>query len=143
MNANALYRQFSGGGDYGKPFHHDIRDMLEAGYPVLIFAGDKDYICNWLGQVAWTEALQWSGAANYKAANMHPWTVNGQGAGEAKSANGLTFLRVFDAGHMGMYNTGLIFSERYFINRFEVPHDQPANALNMLNRWIKGDYLFN
>lgn len=75
--------------------------MLEAGYPVLIFAGDKDYICNWLGQVAWTNALEWSGQANFNAAELHPWTVNGQPAGEAKSAKGLTWLRVFEAGHMG------------------------------------------
>lgn len=118
---NTINSQFSGTGDYSKPFHTDIKDMLEAGYPVLIYAGDKDMICNWLGQVAWTNALEWSGKANFNAAQSHTWTAGGQNAGEAKSANGLTFLRVYEAGHM-------------------VPHDQPANSLDMINRWLKGDY---
>eukprot|EP00501_MAST-03F_sp_TOSAG23-6_P000462 GSMAST32.ASY1.ANO1.475.1 assembled CDS len=31
-----------------------LPDMLQAGIKVLIYAGDQDYICNWLGNKAWT-----------------------------------------------------------------------------------------
>lgn len=101
--SNVNIRQFSNNGDYGKPFQFDVKELLEAGYPVLIYAGDKDYICNWLGQVAWTENLEWTGQDDFKEAQMRPWNVNGQKAGEVKSAKGLTFMRVYEAGHMGMY----------------------------------------
>ena len=33
--------------------------------PVLIYAGDADYICNWLGNKAWTDALEWHGKGEY------------------------------------------------------------------------------
>lgn len=106
-------------GDGSKPFHYDVAALLEAGVPVLIYAGDKDFICNWVGQTLWLDALVWSGQTEYLAAKTTKWEVQGKAAGEGKSANGLTFLRVYNAGHM-------------------VPHDQPVAALEMLNTWLAG-----
>ena len=65
---------------------------------------------------AWTEALQWSGAADFARAENQTWTLaSGADAGSFKSASGLTFLKVRDAGHL-------------------VPHDQPAASLEMVVR---------
>lgn len=36
-----------------------LKDSLNAGLPVLIYSGDKDFICNWRGGEAWTKALVW------------------------------------------------------------------------------------
>ena len=36
-------------------FETSIPDQLEANISVLIYAGDQDYICNWLGNQAWTQ----------------------------------------------------------------------------------------
>jgi cathepsin A (carboxypeptidase C) len=88
-------------GDGSKPFHGDVITLLESGIPVLIYAGDKDFICNWLGNQMWTNGLEWSGASDFAIAPMKNWTVNGQLAGEVKNAHHFTFLRVYDAGHMG------------------------------------------
>ncbi|ANB11373.1 carboxypeptidase C PRC1 [Sugiyamaella lignohabitans] len=118
---NTVGFQFMADGDGSKPFHQDVAFLLEAGVPVLIYAGDKDYICNWLGNQAWVNALEWTGADKFSVAPMEPWLVNGEPAGEGKNADHFTFLRVYDAGHM-------------------VPYNQPENALNMLNRWIGGDF---
>jgi cathepsin A (carboxypeptidase C) len=82
-------------------------------------AGDADFICNWLGNRAWVHALPWPGKAAFTAAPVLDWTVDGAKAGEVRSAKGLTFLRVFGAGHM-------------------VPMDQPANALAMVNAFVHG-----
>lgn len=116
--ANGVGASFGLTGDGAKPFHYDVAALLDQGVPVLIYAGDKDFICNWVGQVMWTEALEWSGANEYQATKASLWvTDEGVLAGQTKSANGLTLLRVFEAGHM-------------------VPYDQPAVALNMLNNWL-------
>ncbi len=38
-----------------------LAKLLDNGVPVLVYSGDQDYICNWMGGLAWTEALQWDG----------------------------------------------------------------------------------
>lgn len=55
------------------------------------------YFCsNYLGNKAWTLKLDWDGKADFNAAEEHEWN----GVGLARSAKGLTFLQVYDAGHM-------------------------------------------
>eukprot|EP00035_Acanthoeca_spectabilis_P022681 m.445179 g.445179 ORF g.445179 m.445179 type:complete len:460 (-) comp19195_c0_seq1:99-1478(-) len=104
-------------GDWMVDFEDDIAAVLDAGHPVLIYAGEYDYICNWIGNKAWTDTFSWSGKAEYAAAPNQTWTVDGQTAGTFRAAKGLTFIKVRDAGHM-------------------VPRDQPRNSLDMLNRHL-------
>ena len=91
----------------------------------MIYAGDKDYICNWLGNEAWTKELDWKLKDEYGNAPTRSWlnSFTGEMSGTAKNYGPLTFLRVYEAGHM-------------------VPHDQPENSLDMVNRWIQGDHSF-
>lgn len=121
--SNSVYNSFTFAGDNSRPFHFDVADLLDAGLPVLIYAGDKDFICNWVGQNMWLDALEWSGNVSYSQAEVRKWKIDGVAAGEVKHANGLTNLRVYDAGHM-------------------VPYDQPKSSLDMVNRWISGDYTY-
>lgn len=116
-------RNFMFAGDWMKPYHKNVIDVLEAGVPVLIYAGDKDFICNWLGNQAWADKLPWSGHKKFLAEPIRTWTVNKKAAGEVKNYNHFTFLRVFGGGHM-------------------VPFDQPENSLEMVNRWVKGDFAY-
>jgi carboxypeptidase C (cathepsin A) len=44
--------------------------------------------------------MAWAGAAEFAAAPLTAWSVDGRVAGEARAARGLTFLNVHDAGHM-------------------------------------------
>jgi len=106
-------------GDWMHHYQQMLPPLLADGVPVLIYAGDQDYICNWLGNQAWTLALEWPHKAAFNAAPMTNWTVGGQPAGELRKASGFHFLRVFAAGHM-------------------VPRDQPANALAMTNAFVSG-----
>jgi cathepsin A (carboxypeptidase C) len=116
-------RNFALTGDEAKPFQGFVAELLEKGYPVLIYAGDKDFICNWLGNHAWTDDLDWILAPSYREEVLKPWKSSLGPAGEVKSFGGLTFLRIFEAGHM-------------------VPYDQPENALAMVNTWISGEHSF-
>ena len=99
-----------------KDFSPYVADLLNDGIPALIYAGDVDFICNYLGNRAWTLGLDWSGAKDFVAAPEHDWK---NGKGLARSAKGLTFLQVYDAGHM-------------------VPSDQPEAALEMITDFING-----
>ena len=128
MNRNFLFQ-----GDWMLPFHRLIPGLLEQ-IPVLIYAGDADFICNWLGNRAWMEALDWPGKKAYNKASTHDLilsstleasqdtaVVQGAKTGDFKSAANFTFIRIHAAGHM-------------------VPLDQPEASLDMLNRWLDGEW---
>ncbi|CAE7260186.1 SCPL48 [Symbiodinium natans] len=107
--------------DWMKNFHTKLPDLLGAGLQVLIYAGDVDYICNWLGNKKWALGLEWPHKAEFNAAGDKSYEVEGKAAGRLRSANGFHFMQVFQAGHM-------------------VPMDQPAVALQMLNDFIQGKF---
>jgi carboxypeptidase C (cathepsin A) len=104
-------------GDWMKRYQDQLPALLADGIRVLIYAGDVDYICNWLGNKHWATALQWPHRAEFASAPDAPFLVDGAAAGRVRQAAGLSFLQVFQAGHM-------------------VPMDKPAVALEMLNRFL-------
>ena len=75
-------------------------EMLEDGVRVMIYAGDQDLICNWLGNRRWVDALPWGGAAEWAAAEDCDWHVGGEPAGSVRQSGPLSFVKVYDAGHM-------------------------------------------
>jgi carboxypeptidase C (cathepsin A) len=89
-----------------RDFSTKLVPLLEDDIRVLIYAGDKDLICNWLGNRRWVDALEWSGAQDWAAAADKPWTVGGRHAGNVTSAGTLTFLKVFDAVSHERYRGG-------------------------------------
>ena len=86
--------------------------------------GDADFICNWLGNHAWTEALEWPGQKTYNEAQLEDLKFDGDGDkfGEVKSNGNLTFMRLHAGGHM-------------------VPLDQPEASLEFFNRWLGGEWM--
>jgi cathepsin A (carboxypeptidase C) len=102
--------------DWMKDFSPYIADLLNGGIPALIYAGDVDYICNYLGNQAWTYSLDWNGGNQFRKATPHDW----KGVGLARTAGDFTFLQVYDAGHM-------------------VPSDQPQVALDMIKTFISNE----
>lgn len=103
--------------DWMKSQEYTVPPLLAAGVRVLIYAGDADFVCNWMGNKAWVTELSWPGKAAFGAAPDLDWVVDGAKAGKLRRASGLSFLQVFGAGHM-------------------VPMDQPVNALAMVNEFI-------
>ncbi|XP_044505276.1 serine carboxypeptidase-like [Mangifera indica] len=105
--------------DWMRNLEVGIPALLEDGIRVLIYAGEYDLICNWLGNSKWVHAMEWSGQKEFEAAPPLPFAVDGAEAGQMKSHGPLSFLKVHDAGHM-------------------VPMDQPKASLHMLRSWIQG-----
>ncbi|KLJ11698.1 hypothetical protein EMPG_13120 [Blastomyces silverae] len=120
INRNFLFR-----GDWMKPFHRLVPGLI-AEMPVLLYAGDADFICNWLGNKAWADALEYPDHAKFAAAEMKNLTIvdnasKGKVIGQVKSEGNFTFMRLFGGGHM-------------------VPLDQPEASLEFMNRWLKGEW---
>jgi hypothetical protein len=65
---------------------------------VCVFpAGDRDLICNWLGNRRWVDQLQWEGLQGWSQAQDKAWMVQGQQAGLVTSYDTLSFVKVFQA----------------------------------------------
>ena len=135
-------RNFLFAGDWMMPFHRLVPGILEK-MPILIYAvkfltpkyryaqrvlilvqGDADFICNWLGNQAWTEALEWPGQKAYNEVALEDLKLGGDGRkiGEVKNNGNLTFMRLHAGGHM-------------------VPLDQPEASLDFFNRWLSGEWM--
>ncbi|EFR00594.1 carboxypeptidase Y [Nannizzia gypsea CBS 118893] len=122
---SGINRDFLFHGDWMKPFHRLVPSVLEK-IPVLIYAGDADFICNWLGNQAWTEALEWPGHKKFTEAKLQDLKIvdnknKGKKIGQVKSSGNFTFMRIFGAGHM-------------------VPLNQPEASLEFFNRWLRGEW---
>lgn len=115
-----INRNFLLHGDWMLPFQKFVPDLLKE-IPVLIYAGDADYICNWLGNKAWAEKLEWAGKDKYGKTKLEPFTLDDKEVGQMKHSGNFSFVRIYQAGHM-------------------VPYNQPEASLTMLNKWIGGEW---
>lgn len=106
-------------GDWMLNLAAEVPAILASGVRVVVYSGEYDFICNWYGGNAWTNALEWPGQQSFNTATNTTWIVDGAEAGSSRTAQGFTFVRVKDAGHM-------------------VPLNQPVNALDLLARVISG-----
>ncbi|KAF7314566.1 Serine carboxypeptidase [Mycena kentingensis (nom. inval.)] len=116
MNVAFMYA-----GDGMRDSYRLLPELVDEGVRLLIYAGDVDMLCNYLGELKWISALESTHWEAFNAAPFLPWTVSGRSAGvvhqAGTGAGNVTYARVCEAGHM-------------------VPHDQPAAALDMLIKWI-------
>ncbi|KAH6814015.1 SERINE CARBOXYPEPTIDASE-LIKE 49 [Perilla frutescens var. frutescens] len=52
-------------GDWMQNFEVGLPALLHDGIKLLIYAGEYDLICNWLGNSRWVESMQWSGQKQF------------------------------------------------------------------------------
>ncbi|SJX64227.1 related to Carboxypeptidase Y precursor [Sporisorium reilianum f. sp. reilianum] len=117
-----VYANFAKTGDGARDSTWAVSAILANGVRVLTYSGRRDFICNYVGNSAWSEALPWSGKHGYNAAPLQPWFLGQRGeitGGEFKNYANLTYAIVDEAGHF-------------------VPHDKPQAALAMFNTWLHG-----
>ncbi|EER18452.1 conserved hypothetical protein [Perkinsus marinus ATCC 50983] len=109
--------------DFMHNFHQLLSDQIESGTRVLIYVGDVDYICNWIGNKKWALNLEWQGQEQFNKQEDRDYkNASGKVAGKVRSVtldNGgqFSFMQIREAGHM-------------------VPMDQPAVSLRMLNDFL-------
>jgi len=117
MNINGMFAT-----DWMKNMAGHVPPLLKNGMRVMIYAGDLDFICNWLGNKAWTLKLDWPGKDAFVAASDDAWKVNGETVGWERKHENFSFVRIHKAGHM-------------------VPGDQPKVAHMMAKTFLGGQYL--
>ncbi|XP_064477222.1 lysosomal protective protein-like [Ornithodoros turicata] len=96
-----------------------VKRLVDTGrLRALIYNGDYDLVCSYLGDQWFVDSLGYEATSGY-----NPWLVDGQVAGYYRTHQGnLTFLTVKGAGHM-------------------VPEDKPQEALQMITRFLKNEPL--
>lgn len=104
--------------DFMRSYHKLIPPMLSKGIKVLIYAGDADFICNWIGNKHWTLQLEWPGSEEFNGVEDEDVvTENNEVVARKRSSGGLTFQQIFGAGHL-------------------VPMDKPKVALDMIEAFL-------
>jgi carboxypeptidase C (cathepsin A) len=91
---------FSNNLDELHPTQHYVAALLDRNIKVLIYVGKYDYVCNHVGNEAWTLALDWSGDEEFFTQPLREWKVDGKSVGTMRSAKGLAFVTIDGAGHM-------------------------------------------
>lgn len=120
MCNQTVYLPFVMSGDWFARLDGAVETLLAANIPVLIYNGDADAMCDWVGSKAWATEMDWEHKAQWGATPDVSFTVAGRAAGLERSVHGFTFLQVFDAGHM-------------------VPMDQPEVALELFREFLSAD----
>ncbi|KAL9941016.1 hypothetical protein V8E36_000504 [Tilletia maclaganii] len=83
--------------------------LLDRGLQVLMFAGDKDLICNHIGVERIGQNLVWGGQKGLgKTTQPKNWYVNNKYAGQWTSARNYTYVRIADASHMVGFDKPII-----------------------------------
>ncbi|KAK5120178.1 hypothetical protein LTR85_006659 [Meristemomyces frigidus] len=95
----------------------DVTKLVEQGVYVVMYFGDADYICNWLGGQVVSENVEAPGFGTAGYTNVS--TSDGVVHGQVKQSENFAFVRVYESGH-------------------EVPFYQPVIALEMFKRAICG-----
>jgi carboxypeptidase C (cathepsin A) len=115
----AVGNAFGTTGDDGRKLQTvaDMLKLIEANLTVIMYTGDADYNCNWLGGEVVANEI---GAPGFKKAGYtNITTSDGVVHGQVKQAGKFAFARIYESGH-------------------EVPFYQPVVSLEMFERAIKG-----
>ncbi|MBW0479329.1 hypothetical protein O181_019044 [Austropuccinia psidii MF-1] len=118
-----------------------LPQLLNNGIRLLIYAGEDDFMCNYLGNERWMLALESpfqqefennqnkyfsrfqlsrpNSTAQASSKSTHAGMVRSAGPG----AGNFTFVSLFESGHM-------------------VPHDQPEIASELINKWLENQPLY-
>ena len=82
-----------------RSFLDELSSVVRAGVKVLIWTGDADYVCNWIGTKRVAEACDWPARAAFADKEMSAYTVNGEEKANFKTTENLTYMTVYGAGH--------------------------------------------
>lgn len=116
---NAVSLAFANTGDDDREYGtvKAAKSIYDAGVTVVMYAGDADYNCNWLGGQVVAHHVNATGFENAGFTNIS--TSDGKVHGQVKQSGNFAFARIYESGH-------------------EVPFYQPLVSLEMFSRVIKG-----
>ncbi|OAX40545.1 alpha/beta-hydrolase [Rhizopogon vinicolor AM-OR11-026] len=119
-----------------------LTEMINDGVRLLVYAGNADMMCNYMGNERWVEQLDTVFLDEFSTAPTEQWVTmrSGKMAGTVRSASGagsgagnVTFVTVYEAGSVSFYLHQVHLPT---LSRHMVPFDQPEAALDMIMRWF-------
>ncbi|KAK3988405.1 Alpha/Beta hydrolase protein [Cladorrhinum sp. PSN332] len=113
--------RFGEGGDQARSFLGELGKVVDAGITVLLWAGDADWICNWMGVLDFAHAIDFPNRELFVNTPVVPLTVNGQVYGEYKTVDNLSWLRVYNSGHFVPYYQPLMSLEVFVQTIYGAP----------------------
>ena len=84
--------------DWMRNLEPTVPPMFEAGLRVMVYAGEDDFICNWLGNRRWVRAMEWSGREDFVAARAKPFVVDGATGGDVIESGPLSLVKISEGG---------------------------------------------
>ncbi|KAJ7114342.1 serine carboxypeptidase [Mycena epipterygia] len=97
--SDEVYGNFSDNGDWMRSSLSHLEVVINSGVRVMIYDGDADYICNFMGVEAMIGKLNTNFSAKFNQQEFAPYLVNGQLAGQFKTAGTFSYVRVYGSGH--------------------------------------------
>lgn len=98
-SSDAVYENFFESGDWMIDCSSQLEHVIDAGIRTLIYAGDADYVVNYMGVEAMMDNLNTKFSEKYRQQKFREWVIDGEVAGIYKNAETLSYIRVFGAGH--------------------------------------------
>ncbi|XP_038721950.1 serine carboxypeptidase-like [Tripterygium wilfordii] len=87
-------------GDCAKNSDEGIPALLDKGIKLLIYVGDEDLMCDWIGNFRWVLELNWSGKEGFTRNSVIQFIVDDELVELLTKYGPLTFIKVFQTGHM-------------------------------------------
>ncbi|ORX44025.1 alpha/beta-hydrolase [Hesseltinella vesiculosa] len=103
-------------GDQSKPAFNLMPGIISE-IRVLLFSGEYDLICNYIGTEYMIGNMTWNGAIGFKKAQPLEWVIGDKVVGHYTEERNLTYVLIKDGSHM-------------------VPYDKPLETLDMINRFM-------
>ncbi|KAF8524562.1 alpha/beta-hydrolase [Hysterangium stoloniferum] len=119
---DAPFELFAKTGDDARTLLPQLSALVNSKLKVLIWAGDADINCNWLGGHSVVLAMDWYGNATLHNTPLTNITINGSPVAAVQNVDNFSFARVYQAGH-------------------EVPAFQPQAAFEIFKQVIAKEQL--
>ncbi|KNF03737.1 hypothetical protein PSTG_03259 [Puccinia striiformis f. sp. tritici PST-78] len=118
-----------------------IPEILSNGVRLLIYAGEDDFMCNYLGNERWMLAMKTEFSEEFQHKShkyLSRYTID--------SASNSTLVKEGSKGHVGMVRSAGPGAGNFtYVSLYEsghmVPHDQPEIAIELINKWLKNQRL--
>lgn len=97
--ADPPFEKFVTTGDDARTLLPLLGDLADSKMKILIWAGDADINCNWLGGHASVLAMDWYGKERINQTPLTNMTINGKAVAAIQNIDNFTFARIYEAGH--------------------------------------------
>ncbi|KAI0073558.1 alpha/beta-hydrolase [Panus rudis PR-1116 ss-1] len=119
---DAPFIPFTKTGDDARSLLPQLSALVNSKLKVLLWAGDADINCNWLGCHAVALNMDWFGNETLHRTPFTNMTIRGQPVAAIQNVDNFSFARVFQAGH-------------------EVPAFQPEAALEIFSQIVRKEQI--